>query len=81
MAKAQGRIFLKTDGGAKDLDRLVEREAVVTFYPTSTQSDAPAEVQFLYHEGKITVKVLQRLPNGSGVHHAEIVLDNKNPER
>ncbi len=50
MARAEGRIYLKTDGGARDVDRLVARETSATFYPTSTTSDQAVTVTFVYLE-------------------------------
>ncbi len=66
MAKAQGRIFLKTDGGARDIDRMVAVETRATFYPTSTTSDRAVSVVFHYRASDDTIDVFVSQDDGRG---------------
>jgi hypothetical protein len=56
-----GRAFLRTDGGAREIDRLVKREVSLVYYPTSSSSDRPIEATFvLFQDGKRVRVVISR---------------------
>lgn len=81
MAKANGRIFLQTDGGSRALDRLVDREATATFYPGSVTSDRPVRVTFSYNPktDQTSVLVKQVESDGTGATLLDVTLPNRLP--
>jgi hypothetical protein len=67
MPRPRGRAFLHTDGGARDIDRLVEREVRLTYYPTGSDSDRPVDITCVgaVDLGIIRVIIMHRSENGS----------------
>lgn len=59
--KNQGRAYLRTDSGARYVDRKVGREVTLTYYPTSTSADQPLKATFtLVNQGtQVRIVVLQ----------------------
>jgi hypothetical protein len=77
MAKARGRAYLRTDGGARDIDRKVGREVTLVYYPTSSSNlDRPIEATFvLFQDGERIRVVVSRRTDGGTQKLADFDID------
>lgn len=64
MAQRKGRVFLHSDTGSRSIDRVVNREVRVVYYPTSTTSDLPIVVYLGNKDGAPYITVYQESQAG-----------------
>lgn len=62
--RAHGRVYLQTDG-ARELDRIVNSDVRLVYYPTGTSADLPIIVRISHHAGRVHVSVGQDREDGT----------------
>lgn len=62
----KGRAYLRTDGGARDTDRLVKREVSLVYYPTASYSDRRIDASFILFDNGKKVRMVLRPVEGNG---------------